>query len=192
MSRARRILDALIDAGKPLNLSDIIRVIDDGTVPLDKLGHRISAQLAIFVGARKVKRTGILGHYHFAPTKTALVDLRIKPPTTKSTARKRRKADKVTVPRAPALPAPPPKKVVLVNPPALRPTTPRVTARDQIAADVEAFLAKGGRIQQLSPGQCANPTQAWLEANGLAKPRKPRKQPTTATRDEDELDDVAV
>lgn len=98
----------------------------------------------------------------------------------------------MTPPRAKLRPAPPPPSaaaqasmdnIARRRPPASCFAPKRVeTPRDRIAADVEAFLTKGGRIQVLPYGACSQPLKhdhSDQRAKGRAAQKRTRK--TTST-----------
>lgn len=124
----------------------------------------ISAQLCQAVDAGKARRTGAAHHSVYFPTKLTLVDKRSRHTAsatpTRQAAQKRR-VDKALQPaskrqlREAAPPPPPPADSPLRQSITRMPTGARkaVLDSDQIAADVAEFLRRGGRIQQLKPGE---------------------------------------
>ena len=194
MTRAEAIREFIASRRSPATIGEIQIGLEDQRqierVDRDKFAARVGAQISQLMKAGKLVRTGLLGSYRYALAPDGNVDRRLRPANTKSTARKRRKADKPEPAPAPRMTRPAHTRLVLPNQPS-QTAPPKLNASDQIARDVAAFLAQGGHVEHLPPGQSANPTRAWLEANGLAKPRKPRKHPTPTTDDAD-LDDVAA
>lgn len=190
MSRAKRILTFVAGRAKPVGFEGIFRAAEPDGGKDRRTG--VSAQLCQLVLAKKLKRTGKPGAFLYAATPLTLVDRRLKAATTKSGARKRRLADKAeaSAPRAPHT------KLLMQRVPVEAIAPAKLTMRDQIAADVDAFLAHGGRIQQLRPGESATPLRAaqeqYLASRKRGRDKQRAERAPELEPDVDELDDVAL
>jgi hypothetical protein len=173
MSRAASIIEAVRTAGGPVGLSDILTALEplrrQCGMKQDLWTRVITAQLHALAKRDKLRRSGQPRHYRYRLGPNADTDLR------------KRNRPGAAVPRVrPRKPAPPPKPASRSKPrPAAKPDprtpTPRntlppidlsprpsapahkQTASERLAADVAAFLACGGRIQQLAPGESSEP-----------------------------------
>jgi hypothetical protein len=138
----------------------------------------ISARLAQLVDARKLQRRGEPRAYEYHATKTSLLDLRkvtanATPRNTKALARAATRGTRAApTPRPKAAqivrgtPKPKAHQHIVITPAPAPITQPPKAARER--ESVEAFLARGGRIQRLRNGDVSKP----LTHIGLAAKQK--------------------
>lgn len=185
MSRARRIVQLLVDNPRPHSLDLIIAGL--GIDDRDRNARKVvAAQLVQLRTAGKVHRRGRTRHHTYTATPDALRDRRLKPASPPSATRKRRKADaKPAPPQRPApTPAAPPRTA---NPaPIARAFTFGATTgtahkdglRKRIAADLRTFTATGGRIQRLARGESGELTPRNMHERNSPHARQQRRAET--------------
>ena len=182
MNRSQRILRCVADRPFPSMFDHVYQAVREAE-PVDKrkagtLRAAVSAQLTQLVQAKKLRRTGTPGAYLYHPTKLTFTDLRSFDaegnPKTKSAARRK----KATPAKPPAKrvqkPTPvktaAPARLVATPVPAKRPGVRPIASTFPIAPtarpaktqheSVEAFLARGGAIEQLPNGAVSRPLRS--------------------------------
>jgi hypothetical protein len=138
----------------------------------------VSAQLAQLVDAGKLKRRGVRCAFEYHATKTTLLDLRRVHANGKPRDKCAQPRRATPPPRATKAVAPKPEPKPQAIPKAQqkltvsRPFAPTAAPACAERETVEQFLARGGRIQYLKPGESSE-TLA-LDARALNKRRKER------------------
>lgn len=139
----------------------------------------VSAQLGQLVESGKLKRRGARLAYEYTATKTTLLDLRKVHANGKPRNKTRMRAAAALLPRPKRAPAPKPapkpqaipqahQKMTIVKPAAPSPAAPARLPPET----VEQFVARGGRIQYLKPGDSSETIA--MDARALNKRRKER------------------
>lgn len=145
----------------------------------------IAAQMCQLVIAGKARRTGAAMHTTYFPTPLTLVDKR-KTPT--------RRARKAKAPKPKPTPKPAPKKAARPKPAHRQQTQAqrlifikpaRLTGNRETVAE---FLARGGRIQKLKPGEASTPLFECVRA---LNDKSMRKRLVTADNDPEDDDEFA-
>lgn len=139
----------------------------------------VSAQLGQLVELGKLKRRGARLAFEYHATKTTLLDLRKVNANGKPRNKTRMRAEARIPTRPKRLPAPKPAPKPQATPRAHqkmtigRPASPAPVAAARVDREtVEQFLARGGRIQYLKPGESSETIA--LDARALNKRRKER------------------
>lgn len=172
MNRAESIRNYLAGRTKPATIGEIQIGLDElrqaEGLDHEAFARRIGAQVAQMTKAGKLKRTGLLGSYAYALAADGRRDRRARPPSPRTAERKRRKADRAAARAAAPAPVPAPAKPRPLDQSLRTPPTRQCrSAREQLAADVAAFIKAGGRIQRLANGESSQPllhTRREIEA----------------------------
>lgn len=198
-SRAMQIMRYVVALGRSATLEEIVDAIAQQEPHSDrrKLAMTISAQLSqLSKRHRKLRRTGKPRAYSYLPTSEALVDRRKSAPQPKRAPRPT--PTKPATPTTPRRVTPAPSPTAAIAPQSRRPGEFRVTSKPapfvvpnanltrprdggldsaQIAADIAAFEARGGRIQRFKPGESSQSIREQNDAfiaargHGIAKQR---------------------
>jgi hypothetical protein len=205
LSRAQQILRFVVGLGRRAKLDEVIDEIariEPHHTDRAQIAMTVAAQMAQLYKAGKLDREGSRCHFTYGATSETFVDRRKSatqaahaapmakaPKASRPSPAPKTKADKKSMPeQAAATPAAPPAKrpgeFRIVNKPApfvvpnANLTRPRSSALDsaQIAADIAAFEARGGRIQRFKPGESSqsirDQNDAYLAARGLGAARQ--------------------
>jgi hypothetical protein len=178
-SRSQRILSFIARSADPVTHDAIVDAMR--AYPADaktkNLGCKVAATLAGMANAGKVKRTGVPLAYRYGVTPKTLAGRTAGTPSTppppvqasiverERTANARRPGEFRIVDK----PAP-----FVVPNAALKPPRGGQPTSEQIAADIAAFEAKGGRIQRCAPGERGQQFYGYHQA--AANARKATKQ----------------
>jgi hypothetical protein len=200
-SRTQRILRFIAASTKPVSHDDVVAAVrayaEDAKTK--NLGNKVSATLAGLVDLKKVKRSGAPRDYRFSKTPTTLAgydDTKAVSDSPTAPAASSEVPRVTAAERECAANARRPGEFRIV--PNANLTRPRESALDseQIAADIAAFQARGGRIQRFKPGESSQSIReqndAYLAARGqgLAKQRAAARIATRAHASNDETLDA--
>lgn len=181
VGRIQAICAFVAAAGAPVTLDQVVQAVAAEARAQNPAAtvRQIAALLHHLQAKGRLARTGKPRAYVYSATATTLTQTRVghprkaapapKPPPKRAAAIKPRSASQparefVPGPTPAGKPAPP----ILVRNPALARSQRGELDSDAIAADVAAFLARGGRIERLPNGAASQPTVAFLEAQAAA------------------------
>jgi hypothetical protein len=214
--RAQQILRFVIGLGRAAKLDEVVDAIarrEPKQVERTHLSMTVAAQLAQLHKAGKLERMGTRCHFTYRPTAEALIDRRKS--SDQAAAKPASRVRAGTKPKAEARPSMAqkakraPAQTTAAQAQTKRPgefrivpnanlTRPRESAlgSEQIAADIAAFQARGGRIQRFKRGESSQSIReqndAYLAARGqgLAKQRAAARIATRAHASNDETLDA--
>lgn len=195
MSRSQRILRAVAERPFPSMFDHIFQAVRAGEPEENRdkgsLRAAVSAQINQLVNAKKLRRTGTPGAYLYYATRLTKIDLRTHdedgnprvrrgraPAKGKAPARKAPAREPQARPAARFVATPVRRKTAgtrpadqsfHINPPA-PPPAPRSSAERE---SVEAFLARGGRIERLGNGDVSQPLKH------IGRPAESKRSRTT-------------
>lgn len=197
--RAQRVLHWLTEQKAPRTVPEIIAATEPGCS-----SQNMHGTIACLVNAGKLKRKKTAtGRPGLVATKIALVDQRIRSASPPEAKRKRRDADRAeprqvqvqrevaatlariaatsTAPATPTPPAPTSRARSTLSSLFTTVAAKRIE-RDELAADVDAFVAGGGVIQRLRPGESSQTQFGFHQSRTAEATESPDREAQPARR----------